>query len=123
MKSGHATKRRSDRLNHWEQAAREAGLDKDLTVGAASICIKQERLYLLKGFTCFWDYVAEKHGAFRVGRRQAERLMRGHAVLDLLRDQPSRLTRERQVCVPLGMYGFGLSSQWRHTARQVANVF
>lgn len=85
------------RLLHLETCASEAGTDKDLAVGAALLCIKTERLFLLEGFASFWEYVEGKRSVFGVGRRHAERLMRGHAVLHLLRCHPVRPTTERQV--------------------------
>ena len=88
---------RSGRLAQVEAAASEATVDKDLAIGAALACIKQERLYVQGGFASFWEYLDHNKGLFGVGRRQAERLISGQAVFYLLRHHPHRPTRERQV--------------------------
>ena len=59
-------KSKHTRLPQLEVAIREADADRNLAVGAALICIKEEQLFALEGFVTFWDYIEQKAGLFGI---------------------------------------------------------
>ena len=85
------------RLPELEALASTALQDRSLTLGSVLICMMKKRLYLAAGFRSLWDYLDSKHKLYRLGKRQAERLIRAYSVLKLLRSHPVRPTCERQV--------------------------
>ena len=84
-------------LSDLEAMASTACQDRDLILGLVLSCIKHRRLFLAAGYQSLWEYLVRRQHVFAFGRRLSERLLRGYAVLKLLRAHPVRPTRERQV--------------------------
>ena len=87
-------------VRQLEAQASRAGTERDLILGSILICLKQRKLFLHAGYETLWSYLAHKKHIYGFGKRQAERIMRGYSVLQLLQDHIVRPTRERQASDP-----------------------
>ena len=95
------TETRSDprlpRLCRIEELASAVGARRDFDLAALLVEIAQDNLYRLRGYRSFGAYVEAHPELYRVGRRQACRLVRGAHVLAHLRNHRRPPSTEKQV--------------------------
>ena len=73
-------------LQALETEARVVRCDSDLALGGVLVRLKQDRLYTSAGYEPYSKYVDDHFHIYGVRRRQAERLLSGHRVLEILHD-------------------------------------
>lgn len=85
------------KLADFEAVAGKAVQDRDYLLGLILACVRDERLFAQAGFDSFASYLNARKQTYGFGVRQAERLIRGHRLLKLLRKHKCKPTSERQV--------------------------
>lgn len=88
---------KEEELHSLEEVAKQARNEGDLALAAILICIKRQRLFRWVGCKTFGDYIDSRVAIYGFRRKQAERLINGHRVLELLSTHCLPPTHERQV--------------------------
>lgn len=73
----------------------------DFSLAKLLLEVKDNSLFRARGYSSFGAYVDSQQELFRIGRRQAYRLVKGCHILAYLRDHRLPPTSEKQVALKL----------------------
>ena len=87
------------RLCRIEAEADALQVQQDFSLAALLAEVHEHKLYRVRGFTSFCGYITAFSSVYRVGRRQAYRLVRGGHILAYLKSHRVPPTSEKQASV------------------------